>query len=235
MTAVAATSQQHLARAGLGVGDLAERAGPRGRRRRRRRPPSPVSVLEARRRCGRRRCRRAPRRRCRRGPARRAGRSQSSASAWAWAASFSIVLGSRVLGPGREAEQVRRDGCGDLGHVVGCGPCEVEHEGLVHLGLDVEHVAQLVDPVVEVHRVQSRHCGVDPQPRARGSAHRAGRAGPARCRRRAPRRPSAGTSARSSGSSSDADRVAVRVVGRGGVEARRCAAAAPAGAGRRRR
>ena len=103
-----------------------------------------------RRRCGRPRCRRGPRRRCRRGPARRPGGPSPRPAPGACAASFSIASGSA---PARRGvpEQVRRDRAPPAVDVVGRDLREVEDQGLVDLGLDVEGVAQLVDPVVQVH------------------------------------------------------------------------------------
>ena len=80
-----------------------------------------------------------------------AGRSQPSASAWARAASRldRVRVGARAAGG--EAEQVRRHRRGRPLDVVGGTLGQVEHQALVDLGLDVEDVAQLVDPVVQVH------------------------------------------------------------------------------------
>ena len=71
--------------------------------------------------------------------------------------------------------------------------------------VDVEDVAQLVDPVVQVHGLRSRVRG-GPQPSTRDGCDvrsvPAGRAGRPRCRRRGASRPAAATSARSSPASS---------------------------------
>ena len=56
--------------------------------------------------------------------------------------------------PGRVAQEVGGDRCCHLLHAVRRGPRQVENEALVDLGLDVEHVAELVDPVVQVHNHQ---------------------------------------------------------------------------------
>ena len=152
MTAVAATSTSDLAR-----------ARPRGRAPRRTPatsgPPGSRTtiafigvVTRTRRRCGRPRCRRGPRRRRRSGSGAPDGWSQFSARAWAFAASRSISSTFGVRGAGGVPEEVRRDRRGLADHVVGGHFGQVEDQRLVDLGLDVEDVAQLVDPVVEVHR-----------------------------------------------------------------------------------
>ena len=81
-----------------------------------------------------------------------AGRSQPSASAWARAASSRSAPGRRPGAPAATPEEVRRDRRGRPLHLVGGDPGQVEDQRLVDLGLDLEHVAQLVDPVVKVHR-----------------------------------------------------------------------------------
>ena len=71
----------------------------------------------------------------------------------ALAASFSMPSVFGVLEAGGVAEQVGRHGRGLPEHVVGHDLREVEHQGLVDFGLDIEDVAELVDPVVHVHGI----------------------------------------------------------------------------------
>ena len=80
-----------------------------------------------------------------------AGRSQPSASACARAGQALHLLGVRVVARGREAEEVRRHRRRQVLDVVGRDLRQVGQQALVDLGLDVEDVAELVDPVVEVH------------------------------------------------------------------------------------
>ena len=108
------------------------------------------------------------------------------------------LLGVGVRGAGGVPEQVRRDRGGRPDDVVGGHLGEVEDQCLVDLGLDVEDVTQLVDPVVQVHgpNLANRRPSVQVRRPSLTSGRFAVGAGARRPRCRCPRpRPSsAGTS-----------------------------------------
>ena len=79
------------------------------------------------------------------------GWSQFSARAWACAARRSISSTSASLLPAAYPRRYVVIGAALPDHVVGRHLRQVEDQRLVDLGLDVEDIAQLVDPVVEVH------------------------------------------------------------------------------------
>ena len=160
-----------------------------------------------------------------------AGRSQLSASCCALAASRSTFSGSRSPAPAAKPSRY-----GVIGAAVFCTLCAATRarsriRPFVDLGLDVEHVGELIDPVVKVHGPNLPH-----RPGARQGSARRGRAGRSTSRCRPPRRrspaPSRGRAARAAGAAPSRAAPPARGVRRPGGPRR---APRPAAADRRRR
>ena len=122
-----------------------------------------------------------------------AGRSQASASACARRGQALHLLGVRGVARRREAEEVRRHRRRHVLDAVGRDLRQVSQQALVDLGVDVEDVAELVDPVVEVHgSTVTPHPGESQAPSGElvvtDAVRRRGRGRPPRCPRRGARR-----------------------------------------------